>query len=117
MCFVNVRDVMSKLFLIYVINFIQSTTIQIFKASRVISLEEEGYILSKAYVPEHIVSLMVLISKGEPYLINDHLCYVKGKYSHDLLKTKWGGVPFLHYEFCHYERQHKNIVEMLLQNM
>ncbi|MCX5798537.1 MAG: hypothetical protein NTU90_03055, partial [Proteobacteria bacterium] len=68
---------MSKLFLIYVINFIQSTTIQIFKASRVISSEEEGYILSKAYVPEHIVSLMVLISKGEPYLINDHLCYVK----------------------------------------
>lgn len=62
MYFVNVRDVMSKLFLIYVINFVQSTTIQTFK-------------------------------------------------------TKWGGIPFLHYEFCLYEHQHKNIVEMLLQNM
>jgi hypothetical protein len=32
-------------------------------------------------------------------------------------KKKWGGIPFLHYEFCLYEHQHKNIVEMLLQNM
>jgi len=39
--------------------------------------EEEVYILSKAYVPEHIVSLMALISKGEPFLIEDHLSFVK----------------------------------------
>lgn len=42
-----------------------------------ITTEEEAYILSKAYVPEHIVSLMALISKGEPFLIRDCLCYVK----------------------------------------
>ena len=39
--------------------------------------EEEIYILSKAYIPEHIVSLMTLISKGEPFLIKDYL-YFKG---------------------------------------
>jgi len=42
-----------------------------------ISLEDEEYILTKAYVPEHIVSLMTLISKGEPFLIEDCLCLVK----------------------------------------
>jgi hypothetical protein len=41
----------------------------------VITSEEEKYILSRAYVPEHIVSLMVLISKGEPFFLSDHLCY------------------------------------------
>jgi hypothetical protein len=39
--------------------------------------EEEAYIVSKAYVPEHIVSLMALISKGDPFLIEDHLGFVK----------------------------------------
>ena len=39
--------------------------------------DQEAYILSKAYVPEHIVSLMVLISKGEAFLIDDYLCYAK----------------------------------------
>jgi hypothetical protein len=39
--------------------------------------EEETYILSKAYIPEHIVNLMVLISKGDPFLIEDHLGFVK----------------------------------------
>ncbi len=39
--------------------------------------EKEEYILTKAYVPEHIVSLMSLISKGEPLLIEDYLCFVK----------------------------------------
>ena len=39
--------------------------------------EEEREILEKAYVPEHIVSLMVLISNGEPFLIEDHLIFVK----------------------------------------
>lgn len=42
-----------------------------------ISPEEEKYILTRAYVPEHIVTLMTLISKGEPFLIEDHLGFVK----------------------------------------
>jgi len=42
--------------------------------------EEEAYILSRAYVPEHIVSLMALISKGEPFLIEDHLSFVKNNW-------------------------------------
>jgi hypothetical protein len=43
----------------------------------VITPEEEVYILNKAYVPEHIVSLMVLISKADLFLIEDHLGLVK----------------------------------------
>jgi hypothetical protein len=43
----------------------------------VITPEEEAYILKKAYVPEHIVSLMALISKGDPFLIGDHFGLVK----------------------------------------
>ncbi len=39
--------------------------------------QDEEYVLTAAYVPEHIVSLMVLISKGEPFLIEDHLSFVK----------------------------------------
>ena len=39
--------------------------------------EEETYTLTRAYVPEHVVSLMTLISKGDPFLIEDHLCIVK----------------------------------------
>ena len=39
--------------------------------------EEEAYILEKAYVPEHIVSLMALISRGDPFLIEDHFGLVK----------------------------------------
>ena len=39
--------------------------------------EEEAHVLSKAYVPEHIVNLMVPISKGEPILKEDHLGFVK----------------------------------------
>lgn len=42
-----------------------------------ISPEEEEYILNRAYVSEHIVSLMSLISKGDPFLIEDHLGFVK----------------------------------------
>jgi len=42
-----------------------------------ITREEEAYALTKAYVPEHIVSLMTLISKGDPFLIEDHLGFVK----------------------------------------
>jgi hypothetical protein len=43
----------------------------------VITPEEEGYILEKAYVPEHITHLMVPVSKGEPFLKEDHLGFVK----------------------------------------
>ena len=39
--------------------------------------EEEAYVLSKAYVPEHVLNLMVFISKGEPFLKEDHLVFVK----------------------------------------
>ncbi len=42
-----------------------------------ITREEEAYVLTRAYVPEHIVSLMTLISKGDPFLIEDHLGFVK----------------------------------------
>lgn len=38
--------------------------------------EQEEWILEKAYVPEHIVSLMTIISKGEPFLLNGYLFYV-----------------------------------------
>jgi hypothetical protein len=43
----------------------------------VISHAEEAHVLARAYVPEHIVSLMVLISKGDPFLIEDHLGLAK----------------------------------------
>jgi hypothetical protein len=43
----------------------------------VITPQEETYILEKAYVPEHIISLMGPISKGEPFLKEDHLGFVK----------------------------------------
>jgi hypothetical protein len=39
--------------------------------------EEEKYISSKAYIPEHILNLMVLISRGEPYLRNGYLYFLK----------------------------------------
>jgi hypothetical protein len=42
-----------------------------------ITREEETFVLTKAYVPEHIVSLMNLISKGDPFLIKDHLVFAK----------------------------------------
>lgn len=42
-----------------------------------ITLEEEAYILTKAYVPEHIVSLMTSISKGDPFLAEDYLGFAK----------------------------------------
>ena len=43
-----------------------------------ISAEEEKQILSRAYVPEHIVSLMTLVSGGEPFLIDRYFCCRKG---------------------------------------
>jgi hypothetical protein len=43
----------------------------------VITPAEEAYVLARASVPEHIVSLMTLISKGDPFIIEDHLGFVK----------------------------------------
>jgi hypothetical protein len=40
-----------------------------------ISAEEEGRILRSATVPEHLVQLMSLVSGGEPFLVEDHVCY------------------------------------------
>ncbi|MBP1700137.1 MAG: hypothetical protein H6Q41_5325, partial [Deltaproteobacteria bacterium] len=42
-----------------------------------ITPEEEAYILEKAYVPEHITNLMGPISKGDPFLKQEHLGFVK----------------------------------------
>jgi hypothetical protein len=42
-----------------------------------ISPEKEKDILNKAYVPEHIVNLMVPISKGDPSLIDDYIYFSK----------------------------------------
>ena len=42
-----------------------------------ITSDEEIYILSHAYVPEHIVRLMVLVSKGEPFLTENFICYAR----------------------------------------
>ncbi len=47
------------------------------RKKKMITSEDEAYILRKAYVPEHIVSLMAGISKGEPFLVEDHLCFAK----------------------------------------
>ena len=64
-----------------------------------ITVVEEVYILNKAYVPEHIAGLMIAISRAEPFLIRDCLCYAKddclivigypldGKFSPDNLKA------------------------------
>ena len=37
-----------------------------------LSAEEEAYILDRAYVPEHCIRLMTLVSGGEPFLMDDH---------------------------------------------
>jgi len=42
-----------------------------------ITHQEEEYILTHAYVPEHVVGLMGSISKGEPFLVEDYLIYAK----------------------------------------
>jgi hypothetical protein len=44
---------------------------------KMVTSEDEAYILTRAYVPEHIVSLMAGISKGEPFLMEDYLCFAK----------------------------------------
>jgi hypothetical protein len=42
-----------------------------------INPENKAYILERAFVPEHILNLMVPISKGEPFLKEEHLVFVK----------------------------------------
>ena len=42
-----------------------------------ITPQEEAYILERAYIPEHIINLMASISKGEPFLTEEHLGFVK----------------------------------------
>jgi hypothetical protein len=42
-----------------------------------INPEDEAYILERAFVPEHILNLMVPISKGEPFLKEEYLVFVK----------------------------------------
>lgn len=42
-----------------------------------ITAKDEAYILERAYVPEHIVNLIAPISKGEPFLKEEHLSFVK----------------------------------------
>jgi len=39
--------------------------------------EEENYILSNAYIPEHSVGLITSLSNGVPYLIDDYFCCCK----------------------------------------
>ena len=36
--------------------------------------QQENYILSHAYVPEHVIGLITSLSAGEPYLIDDYFC-------------------------------------------
>jgi hypothetical protein len=43
----------------------------------VITPEEEAYVLERAYVPEHILNLMIPISKGEPFLKEDYLVFAR----------------------------------------
>jgi hypothetical protein len=38
-----------------------------------ITPEQEEYILSRAYVPEHLMSLMGPVSRGDPFFLEDHL--------------------------------------------
>lgn len=42
-----------------------------------VTLEEEDYIREKAYVPEHVISLMVGVSQAEPFYWDDHLFFHK----------------------------------------
>ncbi|HVP79943.1 MAG TPA: hypothetical protein VMV04_18835 [Thermodesulfobacteriota bacterium] len=42
-----------------------------------ITPQEEAYVSERAYVPEHIVNLMEPISKGEPFLKEEHLGFTK----------------------------------------
>ena len=42
------------------------------KLLKMLTSEQEAYILEHAYVPEHCIHLMTLVSGGEPFLIDDY---------------------------------------------
>ncbi len=42
-----------------------------------ITPQDQDYILRNAYVPEHVIDLMVAISRGTPFLMEDHVGYEK----------------------------------------
>jgi hypothetical protein len=42
-----------------------------------LTAQQESYILTHAYVPEHSVRLMTSLSGGEPFLIDDYFCCCK----------------------------------------
>ncbi|NWF93060.1 MAG: hypothetical protein HXY46_09085 [Syntrophaceae bacterium] len=46
-----------------------------------ITCQEEEYVFTNGYVPEHLVGLMSAVSKGEPFLIEDHLNFVKDNWA------------------------------------
>ena len=45
-----------------------------------ITPEEEQYILSQAYVPEHVIGLMTRVSEGEPIFHDGYFCCLKGNW-------------------------------------
>ncbi len=45
--------------------------------NKMITPEEEEYVSERAYIPEHIINLMVPISKGKPFLEEEHLGFTK----------------------------------------
>lgn len=42
-----------------------------------ITPEDEKYISSRAYIPEHVLNLMLPLSKGEPFLIDGYVYFLK----------------------------------------
>jgi len=42
--------------------------------------DQEAYILEHAYIPEHCIRLMTLVSGGEPFLIDDYFICHKGNW-------------------------------------
>ena len=42
-----------------------------------LTADEKKYILTCAYIPEHIFGLITNLSGGEPFLIDDHLCCIR----------------------------------------
>jgi hypothetical protein len=47
----------------------------------VVTAQEKEYILARAYIPEHIITMMTLISKGEPFFEADHVYYLKDNWA------------------------------------
>jgi hypothetical protein len=43
----------------------------------VLTSDEELYVTDKAYIPEHVVSLMTSISESEPFIADDYLYFAK----------------------------------------